>query len=103
MQASGPTREAYVPFVPDVMSLNHAGLEYSAGAIHPERVKDQRTLEKSRVNFVMHQMTKPAVNLSAPYVVARSRQMGRRAGYIRAPHPWAGTSHGENLIKAVKF
>ena len=72
-------------------------------AIHPERVKDQRTLEMSRVNFVMHQMTKPAMNLAAPHVVARSRQMGRRAGYIRAPHPWAGTSHGENLIKAVKF
>lgn len=70
--------------------------------IDAARVKDPRTLNQAQILFVMHQITKPPLDLKAPAVVARTRQPGRRAGYVKAKHVWAGTLHGDALIKAMK-
>lgn len=70
--------------------------------IDQHRVKDVRTLDLSRILFVMHHMEKPPVNLAAPHVVARTNLPGRRGAFVKAPHPWAGTPHGEQLIKATR-
>lgn len=78
-------------------------VDVANATIHEERVKDLRTLTVAQVAFVMHQLEKPALNLRAPHVVARVSVPGRNAAWVKTPHPWAGTAHGDRLRAAVKF
>ncbi len=55
--------------------------------------------DRARLNYVMHMLTKPALDLDAPHIRA---QMGMPHPRIKKPHPWAGTKYGDALKKAVK-
>ena len=72
-------------------------------AVPLERVRDPKTHAQAQMLFVMHHIEKPALNLMAPHVRARIGRPGRAAASVKAPHPWAGTPHGERLIAATKF
>jgi hypothetical protein len=72
-------------------------------AIDAARVKDVRTLPQAQMLFVMHHIEKPALNLKAAHVVARTANNGRRGASVKFAHPWAGTPHGSRLMAATKY
>ena len=69
-------------------------------AVPLDRVKDPRSLHQAQILYVMHQMTKPPIDLNAPHIVAR---MNNPKPYVKTPSPWTGTRHGDALRTAVKY
>lgn len=62
------------------------------------RFADPAYADRGRILYVMHMLTKPPINLSAPYIVA---QMGSPRPDIKKPDPWDGTTFGVELSNAV--
>jgi hypothetical protein len=63
------------------------------------RFKTPAMADRGRVNYVMHMLTKPKLNLGAPHILA---QMGAPKPRMKKPHVWDGTKFGVALKKAVK-
>ena len=58
--------------------------------------------DAGRILFVIHNLTKTALNIKAPWVVARATVAGPSlAG--KAPDVWSGTPEGEALRKLVNY
>lgn len=56
--------------------------------------------DAGRIDYVMHMLTKPALNLSAPHVLARAAFPGR--SFVKTPHHWDSTSFGKNLKAGIR-
>jgi hypothetical protein len=74
-------------------------IEAANHGFHDARFVSRAMADRGRINYVMHMLTKPALDLNAPHILA---QMGQPRPGIKKPHPWTGTGYGETLKKLVK-
>lgn len=74
-------------------------VEAANGGLLDARFKQPKMADRGRVNYVMHMLTKPALNLAAPHIRA---QMASPQPRVKKPHVWDGTKYGVALKKAVK-
>ena len=87
-EASGFTAEQAAPFI----EAANIGLPDS-------RFTNPKLAERGRLNYVMHMLTKPPLDLNAAHI--RAQMMAPKPD-IKKPHVWDGTSFGDALKKAVK-
>lgn len=62
------------------------------------RFANEVQAERGRINYVMHVMTKPALDLKAPHILA---QLNSPKPGIKKPSPWKGTPYGDALTNAI--
>lgn len=90
---------------PEAADADPAALEKWTKAanivLFDDRIKEPRTADVTRIRFVMHHLERPAIDLAAAHVRAQMT-VGLRSN-LPAPHPWAGTPHGEFVISATKY
>jgi hypothetical protein len=90
--AANPTAEQYTPEQMDPF------LEAANLGLPDSRFKNPALADRGRVTYVMHMLTKPALNLNAPHIRA---QLATPKAKIKKPSPWDGTPHGVALKKMV--